>query len=182
MVDAQTISMVFGGLSVGVAAIYYIITLRTQQKNMNLTLETRRVGLIDSIATRIVNRDGYHDYFELLRYEWKDYEDFEKKYGTENNVDASAKRYSLFNSYDTVGMMLRREMVDADDLYDMGLSGVVFIWAKYKPIIEEGRRRYLGKKYFENFEFLAEELYRIAKERDPSYVLPGTLDKYVSND
>ena len=68
----QSLSYVAAAIGVCVAAVYYAMVLREQRRNMRLTLETRRIGLMDSIATRIVNKEGYHDYFELLNYEWKD--------------------------------------------------------------------------------------------------------------
>ncbi len=61
----------------------------------------------------------------------------------------------------------------------MGLIGSIFLWAKYKDVIEEGRRRYNGMDYMRDFEFLANEILRIKQIRDPSYKLPATLTQYV---
>jgi hypothetical protein len=179
LVMLQSLSYAAAAIGVCVAAVYYASMLREQRRNMRLTLETRRIGLIDSIATRNVNRDGWRDYFELLGYEWRDYEDFERKYGSENNVDAAAKRYAVWVSFNSISAMLRKGIVEADDLYDTGLGASTFIWGKYKPIIEEVRRRYFGQGYSRDFEYLAGEMLRIAKVRDPSYSFPETLDKYV---
>ncbi len=98
---------------------------------------------------------------------------------SENNPEATAKRYALWNTYNSIGMMLRRGLVDTEDLYEMGTSGVLFLWAKYRPIVEEIRRRYTGKEYLKDFEFLAGELLRVTKIHDPTYQFPETLDKYV---
>lgn len=170
--EIQAVYYMVAATGVLVAAGYYVL-------NMRATLQTRRIGLMDSIATRIVNKEGYRDNFELLRYEWSDYEDFERKYGSENDVDAAAKRYAVWSSFNRIGGLLRVGIVDADDLYDAGLTSAIFIWGKYKPIIEETRRRYFGRDMFRDFEFLAEERDRIGKERDPSYSMPETLDRYV---
>jgi hypothetical protein len=175
----QSVSYIAGALGVCVAAFYYVVNLRVQQMNMKNTLETRRIGLVDSITARNIDRLGTRDYFELLRYEWKDYEDFERKYGSENNVEAASTRYAFWNSYNSIGAMLRKGIVEAEDLYDGGLHGATFIWPKYKPVIEEIRRRYFGQGYLRDFEYLSLEMTRIAKERDPSYSMPETLDKYV---
>jgi len=182
MVDVsllQSLSYVAAAIGVCLAAVYYAMVLREQRRNMRLTLETRRIGLIDSIITRTINEEGMRSYFELLRYEWKDYEDFERKYGSENDVDAAAKRFAMWHEYNSVGMMLHKGMVEIEDLYDMGMQGVVFLWEKYRPIIEENRRRYNGKYYLRDLEYFAGEMLRVMKERDPSYTVPETLDKYV---
>jgi hypothetical protein len=175
----QSLSYVAAAIGVCIAAVYYAMVLREQRRNMRITLETRRIGLIDSIITRTINEEGMRSYFELLRYEWKDYEDFERKYGSENNVDAAAKRYATWAIFNSVGMMLRKGMVEAEDLYDMGMMTPLFIWGKYRPIIEENRRRYTGQYYLKDLEYLAGEMLRVVKERDPSYTVPETLDKYV---
>jgi hypothetical protein len=182
MVDVgllQSLSYVAAAIGVCLAAVYYAMVLREQRRNMKLTLETRRIGLIDSIITRTINEGGMRSYFELLRYEWKDYEDFERKYGSENDVDAAAKRFAMWHEYNSVGMMLHKGMVEIEDLYDMGMQGVVFLWEKYRPIIEENRRRYNGKYYLRDLEYFAGEMLRVMKERDPSYRIPEALDKYV---
>jgi hypothetical protein len=182
MVDVgllQSLSYVAAAIGVCVAAVYYAMVLREQRRNMKLTLETRRIGLIDSIITRTINVEGYKRYFELLRFEWSDYEDFERKYGSENNVDAAAKRFVMWHDYNSTGVMLRKGLVEAEDLYDMGMQGVIFFWEKYRPIIEENRRRYNGKYYLRDLEYFAGEMLRVTKERDPSYRIPEALDKYV---
>jgi len=179
LVDAQTIGILVTAASVTVAAVYYVMTLRTQQRNMKLTLETRRVNLIDSITTRIVNVEGMRRYFELMNYEWKDYEDFENKYGSDNNIDSAAKRYSVWSDYNTIGTMVRNGIINIEDLYDMGQLGIVFLWAKYRSIIEEGRKRYNGKNYLRDFEYLADEVLKYVKVNDPEYRIPESLTRYV---
>jgi hypothetical protein len=116
---------------------------------------------------------------ELLRYEWSDYGDFERKYGSENNPESAAKRFGIWLSMNAVGGMLRNGVLSAEDCYDAGLHGFLFSWVKYKPIIEEVRRRYWGKDYLKDYEFLSNEMLRVMKEHDPTYSLPETLDKYI---
>ena len=169
----QSASYIAGAIGVCVAAVYYVMNLR-------VTLETRRLGLLDSITTKIVNRDGFRDYFELLRSEWSDYEDFERKYGSENNVDGAGKRYAAWNSFNSVGAMLRKGILNAEDLHNTGVGGAApFLWGKYKPIIEEVRRRYMGDGFMRDFEYLAGAMVRVTKQKDPSFRFPETLDRYV---
>jgi hypothetical protein len=53
MVDAQTVGVLVTAASVTVAAIYYIMTLRVQQMNMRITLETRKMGIVENIGTNV---------------------------------------------------------------------------------------------------------------------------------
>ena len=61
----------------------------------------------------------------------------------------------------------------------MGMQGCIFLWEKYKPIIEEERKRYLGKNFLTDFEYLANRMLKVVQERDAAYTVPETLDKYV---
>ena len=179
MIELSTIRDFVAIFGVIAGFSYYVLTVRASRRNMKQTLETRQISLIDNIVTRSMGEEGFRKFFELLRYEWKDFEDFEQKYGSENNIEATAKRFSVWQDYNLIGMMLRKGLVTADDLCDMGVQGVTFLWEKYKPIIEEERKRYMSKNFLRDFEYLAGEMFRIIKERDPEYMIPETLDKYV---
>ena len=115
----------------------------------------------------------------MMNWEWMDYEDFERKYGSDNDVEATAKRYSYWIDYNSIGSMVRKKLISVEDVYNMGFLGLVYYWAKYKPIIEENRSRYNGASYLRDFEYLAEELLSYMKTLDPSYQVPMTLTKYV---
>jgi len=171
--DCITIFGVLAGFS------YYVLTVRANQRNMRQTLETRQISLIDNMVRRSMDVEGFRNLFELLRYEWEDYGDFERKYGSENNVEASSKRFSLWQEFNLIGLMLRKGLVTADDLFDMGMQGVLFLWEKYKSIIDEERKRYLGKNWLRDFEYLAGEMLKVVQKRDAAYIVPETLDKYV---
>ena len=85
----------------------------------------------------------------------------------------------MWGSLNSIGLMLRKGLVDAEDLYDLGLHGSLSFWWKYKPIVEENRRRYNGSQYLKDFEYLAEEMYRVMRERDPSFMKPRTGTKFI---
>ncbi|MGD0804553.1 MAG: hypothetical protein ABSA11_10840 [Candidatus Bathyarchaeia archaeon] len=50
MVDAQTIGVLVTAASVTVAAIYYIFTLRINQRNLKANLETRQAQFMNQIS------------------------------------------------------------------------------------------------------------------------------------
>ena len=182
MVDVsllQQLSYVAAAIGVCAASAYYMMILRATQQNMRLTLETRRIGVVENMMRMFTDTEGRKKAIELLNFEWTDYEDFERKYGSDNNVDAAAKRYSLWNNWNSLGMMLRKEMVEAEDLYDLGGSTMPLFWKKWKPIVEEVRRRYWGQDYLKDCDYLYEEMMKVKLRRDPRYVIPETLGKYV---
>jgi hypothetical protein len=167
----QSVSYIAGALGVCVAAVYYVL-------NMKITIETRRIGLIENIATRQSTVEATKRFYEQMNYEWSDYEDFDRKYGSENNPEAAANRFAILNDYNTMGMMLRRGLVSVEELYNMGLFSATFFWGKYRPIIEESRRRYVGRLFCSEVEYLVGEMLKYMQSKEPSYRIPEKLEKY----
>jgi hypothetical protein len=77
MVDLQTVGILMTGVSVTVAVIYYMFTLRI---NMNTRqMETCRLAMSD-----MTSQTGLNRYATVMTSEWKDYDDFNQKYGWSN--------------------------------------------------------------------------------------------------
>ena len=80
MVDAQTISIIFAGASIGVAALYYTLTLRNTQRAQQLQLETRQAQLFMQAYNRFTEKEFQKSWFEMvIQWEWDDYDDFMAK-------------------------------------------------------------------------------------------------------
>jgi hypothetical protein len=107
MVDAQTLSIVFAGLSVGIAAIYYSFTLRINQRNNKIALTT-------NIMQTLLSEEAQRRWIDLINMEWTDYDDFERKYGSDANPDNYAKRFTVWSSCNVLGHLLRKNVADAD--------------------------------------------------------------------
>jgi hypothetical protein len=175
----QSISYMAGAIGVCIAAIFYVLNLRISQRNMKQTLETRKLQFVTSITNQLLSVEGRRRYFELLNMEWKDYNDFEKKYGSDNNLDNAAKRLSVWNTYNTLGMLVREKLIEPEVIYKIDGGNPCFIWNKFKDIIPEWEERYGGGDTLSDFKFLSEEILRIALSKDPSFRIPETLSKYV---
>ncbi|MGD0805725.1 MAG: hypothetical protein ABSA11_16815 [Candidatus Bathyarchaeia archaeon] len=156
-----------------VAAIYYILNLRETRRN-------GRIALANNIIQKMTTSTGMRIYIDLLNYEWTDYDDFEKKYGSDNNPDSYAKRYSTWQYYNNLGFMVRDDVIDADRLFDLGGNGVPWLWAKFESVIRTQRKLYsLGSFWLWGFEYLSGEMLKVAKRRDPSYKIPDSYARYV---
>jgi hypothetical protein len=175
----QSVSYIAGALGVCVAAIFYVLNLRISQRNMKQTLETRKLSFVTSITNQLLSEEGERRYDELESMEWKDYDDFEKKYGSDYNKDNYAKRMTVWKTYNTLGMLVREKLIEPEVLYGIDNVNPCFLWSKFKDVIAENRRRYGGKDNFSDFEFLNNELLRIKLSKDPSYRIPETLGSYV---
>ena len=127
------------GLLVGI--FYYIMTLRNQQKNQRAAKESSQLQTLITFSG-MASEEGSRRAIELLKMEWADYNDFEMKYGSDNNPDNYAKRQVLWGQYDTIGLALKKGYVDRDLIFErLGNIPVVY-WVKFGEVIKEIRRRY----------------------------------------
>lgn len=175
MVDVsllQQLSYITAAIGVCLAAIYYVMVLKTQEK-------TRRIQLVTQLSRELTTTNGNKNYFTLLNMEWEDYDDFERKYGSDANIEAAAMRYAAWGTYDHLGYMLKTGMINADDLWVVQGLGTIYQWTKWEPIIIEQRRRYNGEDWMQDFEYLAREMSKIKANKDPSFKIPETFAKYI---
>jgi hypothetical protein len=155
-----------------VAAIYYVMNLREQRRN-------RRITFTQNVMQTFNTVENFKIQGELLNMEWKDYDDFEKKYGSDNNLDNYGKRMFFFYTFESMGKLLKEGLVDSETLYGVIGITVMTLWIKFLPTIAENRRRYTGRTGWQDFEYLYNELVKIKKQREPEYVMPDTLTKYI---
>jgi len=183
MVDVgllQSLSYVAAATGVCAASIYYIMALRATQRNMRITLETRKLQFLTFITQSIQNEEGCKRFANMMNMSWSDYDDFEKKYGSDSNIESYAERTTSMLSYNMLGFLLREKLVEPETLYDLGVfGGACFTWNKFESIIGETRKRYAGEDWLKEFELLVEEMIRIKIAKDPSYIIPEALTKYV---
>jgi hypothetical protein len=171
-----------------VAAVFYLLNLKVGKKNQELmlksqeqTLETRKLQFITSTTQNLLNEEGSKRYGELMNMEWTDYGDFERKYGSDYNLDNYAKRTTVMMNYTMLGACLREELIDAESLYNMGLFGVIFFWEKFKGVIQEQARIYNGADWGQDIELLASEMLKVKLRKDPSFKVPEAFLRYVPN-
>jgi len=110
------------------------------------------------------DEDSMLKYAWVMGLEWEDYDDFQRKYGMNNNPEAWAKLWSYLIRFDDVGLMLERGVLHIEDVYELHGRGFSSLWHKYKPIIEEERRR-SDPKTMDWFEYFFTELEKEGERR-----------------
>jgi hypothetical protein len=133
--NLQTLGILFTGISLTVAAIYYTITIRNQNR-------TRQAQLLWSIYDNYRSIESRRQSMEITSWEWEDMDDFFDKYGQKNNPEAWTlwtTKAALFNG---IGILLKRNLIDIkllDDLLTnsvnrhwntMGMGDVLVEWRK----------------------------------------------------
>jgi len=160
----QSVSYIAGALGVCIAAFYYAINIREQTRN-------RRVTLTNSLLQSLMSREGLRIIRDLRWMKWSDFDDFLKKYDSTVNPDNIIMRTSVFLQCEVLGRELRSGVIDLDTLFSVCSDMIPQLWVKFKPIIEEYKKRKVNSKIeYENFEYLAGELTKLLEKRDPDFV------------
>jgi hypothetical protein len=171
----------FAGISVGLAAIYYMLILRNSQRAQQLQLETRQVQLFSQLYG-MVSDVNYSKGWADFNYTWEfnDYDDWWKKYGPEANPDAFA--YFMMNALQKEGMgvMVKRGLLDVGFISDWISGGIMMDWEKLEPIIREHRIRQSYPHFQEYHEYLYNEVKKYKEQHPELPILFSSLHRNAS--
>ncbi len=169
MVDLQTIGILMTGVSVTVAAIYYMFTLRINMRTQQLatrsqeqTLETRQAQLFMQLYRIYESKDFLKDYTDLWNYDYSDIEDWMRKYHPLKNPEAYASFMRLGRFYEGVGIMVEKRLISMDLVSELMSEAILFNWDRLK-VYAYGQRELTRMPIWSHFENLANEV----KARQP---------------
>jgi len=117
----QSVSYIAGALGVCIAAIYYVLTLRTSQRTQIHAIQTREIDLCQLYLNEVVSEYGNQRYATVMNMKWTDYDDFMQKYGyTEqngySNPEMFGKWLSMLLTWETLGYILKKELASAETI------------------------------------------------------------------
>ena len=168
MVDAQTIGVLVTAASVTVAAIYYMFTLRTNQRNYKATLETRQAQLFMQLFDRFSGSEFALNYGKV-RYEIcpkfnNNPEEF-SQYVTQNinekfNPEVYLPIQQLAMFFEGVAILVQKNLIDLDMVKRLFSDRIVWYWGMIKPRIVFARE-YQEPQLYSNFEWLYNEMVRL---------------------
>jgi hypothetical protein len=164
----QTVALLVG-------IFYYVMTLQNTRKNQQLQLETRQAQLFSQFALHSLSGNAMDEYIQVLNMEWKNYEDFEKKYGHQNNPEAFAMRHRVWGYFAMLGKLVREGLIDIDLVYTIISDSAIFQWYKWKDLLPELVKQFYTPDTYSDWEYLVNELMkRKAKLGYDSWVPPET--------
>jgi hypothetical protein len=140
MVSVETISIVFTGLSVSLAAFYYINTLRNAQRTQQMQLETRQTQIFMQIFQQLNSEASMTTWAELHNLEFDDYEDFMRKYDSSINPENFGKRGHIFHGYNMIGFLLMEGLISIDLVNMLVGNMAVMQWQKWGGHHHRGQR------------------------------------------
>jgi hypothetical protein len=124
MVDAQTISIIFAGVSIGIAAIYYTLNIKHQR-------ETRQAQLFMTLYQKMTDREWQRQQQEIsLLFEYDNFEEFWEKYGPYTNMDDYVTFMTRVAWYEGLGVLVKRGLVDVSMVDDLNSGPIISVWEK----------------------------------------------------
>ena len=155
MVDAQTISVVFAGISIGLAAIYYSMNIKNQR-------DTRQAQLLMSIYSRWHDLSFTQVDVEVSSYEITNWDESIERYG----VEGYAKCLVLARYYEGLGVLVHRNLIDVYIVDDLMSESILNFYEKFKPVIIERRKRG-SPQFVEWTEYLYYRIKAIVEQQHP---------------
>ena len=164
MVDVYEISAVVAAAGVLIGVVYYILDMRYQR-------QVRQTDLLVKVSPwlNINSSELQAAVVRTLNLEFKDYDDFIKRYGKIHSDRPEQTAFlAVGNYFEGLGLLAKRGLVDVDLIYEFWTGDIADIWNKIKPLIE-GMRRESKFPVALNIEYLYNEM----KKREQSGVKNG---------
>jgi hypothetical protein len=157
MLDIPSISGIVAAVGVIVGVVFASLQLQDLAKS-------RRTDLIMRLYSAFGGKEFQDAWVETMRLEFKDYDDYLKKYGgtAEKPVYTSVNMVASF--FEGIGILLHTKLVDIALVDDLFSSDIVITWRKMKPLVEGWRKHFTRPQISEYFEYLYDEMQRREQE------------------
>ena len=157
MIDIQTISFVVAGVSVSLAAIYYLINIRN-------TNRARQAAILSSLQSRIDTPEFWERYIDIVWiYRHMNYKEFSKK--VLKDKKKSAEVMSVISTFYHIGWLVKKKLLDINAVIGFTFDVVIVYDAVMPHLARFGEEQ--GQPYrpghYPYFTYLYDE---IKKYRD----------------
>ena len=159
MVDAQTISIIFAGVSIGIAAFYYTMTLRNAQR-------TREAQVFLQFSNRMADDRFLEGLKNLREIDSSTLVDFLLQEVTKDSPirDQWINIWYIIRSLEDLGGFLRGGFLGIS-VIAYTISGLIKLtWEKLAPHIEEFREKSDNIRWASELEYLYDELMKYIDE------------------
>ena len=155
MVDIIEVSAVVTAAGVLIGIVYYLLEIRHQTQIRETDLQIRMNPVFNLTAI-----DWQQAWYKVSALEYKDYDDFVKKYGSiiDTETPTTMAILTQCNYFEAIGYLLKRNLVGIDYVYDCYADGAIMRWEKVRPVVEGMRKQFNTPRVWEPFEYLYNEI------------------------
>ena len=147
MSEIQTVSIAVASAGVFAASIYYSFQIRHQTR-------LRQTDIIMRLNTQYNSEGFLRATNRVLDSDFKDFDDFVKKYESQNDVSISYQMIGSF--FEGLGVLLSEKLIDIN--LCQKLFTVDMYWEKAKPVVIGLRKQHGKPTLYEWFEYLYNEV------------------------
>lgn len=158
MVDLQTISVLFTGVSISLAAFYYIMTIRSTGRNMRTTLETRQTDILMRLHSLWGSDEYQKASWTVMELDYKDMAEFEEKYGSFTSfTQTNLEIYKVCWFFNGLGVLVHNDLADLRVVEELFGYMIPWLWEILEPLIKAEREHFGQPRSLEWFEYLYNE-------------------------
>ena len=159
MVDVTEVSAIVAASGVIVGVILTVLELRNLVKQ-------RKTELVTSLYSSTFNSKEFTEAGILVwSLEYKDYDDFVKKYGLMRDKEPVWVAINLVtNTFNELGILLHEKSIRVEMVDKLFGYRIDLFWRKLKPLVE-GMRKQLNPRVSEWFEYLYNEMQRYQQSK-----------------
>ena len=150
---------------------YYVLTVRANQKNQQIQLESRNTQFFMQLYNQMNDEKGilflWNDI--LKEKDWTTFDEWWDKYGAVNNPPFFAIWMKLMITYEMYGVLLKRGFLDIEIIDDIMSGAVLMMWDFYGPVILGFREHYGYPQFQEHQEYLTDEIRKVVAQQHPEF-------------
>jgi len=159
MVSLEVIAILLSGISISASLFYYANIIRNANKARQRELIYQKYQNYSLEYAR-----AFHE-VQMMN-DWVTVEEFEEKYGRENNLEANSKWLYVMRLYNLAGLYLK-EGADPDLIFELYPAvAILNLWELFEPVIIDRRDRVNDPNRLGPLE----HLYTEAKKRYPDII------------
>ena len=126
------------------------------------TLETRQIQLFMDLYQVFRDKEFQRDIATIYNiWEWRDYDDFEEKYGRSTHPDEYSSYTSVTNFMGGMGVLVKRGMIDSSLVKELMGGVVTRYWERIEALIRETRVRRNWPEYDSDFKYLYKAMMKL---------------------
>jgi hypothetical protein len=155
MVTVETISIVFTGLSVSLAAVYYIMTLRNTQRNQQLQLETRQAQLFSFLMDKMDSVEWWQHYLTIRDAQDRTYDEWIEIIRDPLHYGGLMSIVTFFNH---IGWLVKKGLIELETVRETMSPNIIRIYENTRSGFDEYERRTKTPQRHSYLEFLYEQV------------------------
>ena len=136
MIDITSISAVLAAVGVIVGVVLAYLEVRNLVKG-------RQAELFMNLYSRYYDTEFVNNWATaVFQMDWKNYDDWHKKYGPEGNLKAYSSWHAVLNFYSGIGILVSKKLIDMDLAQDLISRSLFPYWERYEPVIKGFREQF----------------------------------------